>query len=192
MIAKLLAILLCALALVGCGDSTPPAGPSDASTAVVCIGGLGGDQTGTIFEAIEGQCPGVGVYQASPWNGYKADVQEIIDDAAPSKVVLIAHSMGVQRALAIAAFDPRVKAVVAIDGVAYEPTGAPVLTVPTQLPTCKWFSASDATPFVAQRAELIGPRVVRVQVQGAHNDIPHHPAVIAACVQLVQEVSNGP
>jgi hypothetical protein len=90
-----LLITLCftAALLASCKRSTPPPPPKPAAdTLVICVGGLGGDCTAEMADAIRARCDRAFVVSAGSRDAYQVDIRPIMAAYPKQHRVLIVHS----------------------------------------------------------------------------------------------------
>jgi pimeloyl-ACP methyl ester carboxylesterase len=165
-------LLLVALFLPGCATSKP--------TLVVLVGGAGLSQLGDLGENISALCPDADVIETGGWDGFRADLRQIIRAHPSAGLVLVGHSFGC-RTIADAAADlPAVDLAVMIDP-AWDD-----ITLPPTVYSCLWYQRADEG---LERRAVITNGGRPELVSGDHNDICHSPQLIAEVSQAVRNIS---
>lgn len=174
-----LLVALAVLILSNCKRSPDPA-PATNPTAplAVFIGGLDNDQTGSVRAMVADDFPSFQRMVFGPKNGWKSDVAGVVKKAQFSKLVMVAHSFGTDRACRDAAkLGVPIRLLVLLDPVAFD-TGNEEVWVPANVERCLVFRASKQTPFVNQ-ARVHGVFEETI-VEGHHSEICHDPAMLDA------------
>ena len=173
----ILAVRLALLLLVGC---LLPGCAASKPTLVVLVGGAGLSQLGEIGANILAQCPDAAVIETGGWDGFRADLKQVVKDHPCEGLVLIGHSWGCQTIAQAAADISRVNLVVMID-----PAGDDV-TLPPSVVSCLWYQRSDAD---VERMATISNGGSPEIIEGDHNSICHSPRLIAEVSQIVSEMT---
>lgn len=137
-------IFALALALISCGKSDVPANtpaPSD-GVEVVIQGGLGGDCTFRIFEAVQSRFPNARAVTMGQHDAYRVDVSAWLDENPVSgKFVYVAHSWASNEAIDTANRH-HIDVLILLDPVAFIPGGREI--VPPTVTECQVFYADPS------------------------------------------------
>ena len=167
-----LLLTLCFLAGVGSVGGCEAPHP----TLVVVVGGLGLNQLGDLREAVKEQCPDTTVVSAGPWDGFRADIGQIVASNSHKRIILVGHSFGCEAVAKAAEKLPRVDLTIFIDP-AWDD-----FPLPRQSSNYLWFQRSEAD--IEREATIIGASNITT-IQGGHNAIPHSPELIAEVVAAI-------
>jgi hypothetical protein len=169
---RLALLLLMACLLPGCATSKP--------TLVVLVGGAGLSQLGEIGANISARCPDADVIESGGWDGFRANLKQVVRDHPCQALILIGHSFGCQTIAQAAADISRVELVVMIDP-AWDD-----ITLPSSVVSCLWYQRGDAG---VERMAIITNGGRPETISGDHNDICHSPRLIAEVSQIVNNIS---
>lgn len=165
-------LLLLTLLLPACATSKP--------TLVVLVGGAGLSQLGELGANISARCPDADVIETGGWDGFRADLKQVVRDHPCEGLILIGHSFGCQTIARDAAAISAVELVVMIDP-AWDD-----ITLPPSVASCLWFQRAD--PGI-ERTAIIRNGGRPVTISGDHNDICHSSQLIARVAQVAQDIS---
>lgn len=171
-----------------CDRGTPPPKPAPAvDTVVLCVGGLGGDRTGNIANALRGN-PRAIVIQPSGWDAYKVPLGPILTVHPTKHIALIGHSKGAyavcRAATDLQAIGKTVDLLVILDGVS---VGNFSLTIPGNVRTCIVYYAAYPTPFI-WRASIYGTHEEIIVPRTSHNSLPAAPDVIDRITRTIAKL----
>jgi hypothetical protein len=185
-----LATVLCVLAVLfgSCRRSAPAPKPEPAAQIlVICVGGLGSDQTTDLAAAIRLDTRTIVISPAS-WNAYLVDLKPIAMTHPAAHIVLIGHSKAgwaiCKLADELQAMGVTVDLMVILDGVS---VGNFSLTIPSNVRYCVAYYAAIPT-FGIVRAKLNGPHDEVVLPRTTHNQVPDHPDVTANVTSLIAKL----
>jgi pimeloyl-ACP methyl ester carboxylesterase len=150
-------------------------------TLVVLVGGLGVTQLGDIETQLSRQCPNATVVSAGGFNGYQANLNDILAKYPHRNVVLIGHSLGGPAIAQTAEQLPRVDLAVFID------PSWDDFKLPRSVNNVLWFQRSDDD--MERPSQIAGAGAPRT-IPGKHNDIPHSPHLIDRIVAAVNPLST--
>jgi pimeloyl-ACP methyl ester carboxylesterase len=170
---KLLLGVLAFCWMTGCAHPEP--------TLVVFVGGLGYSQLGDIRQAVIRECPDAKVVNAGGWDGYKSNLEEIINAKPHDHIILVGHSLGCPAISEAAAKTPRVDLTVFIDP-AWDD-----FKVSKNVDQVLWYQRSDID--FPREAKIIGAKEPKV-MKGSHNTIPHSPELIAEVVGAIKGIEK--
>ncbi len=174
--------------LLSCKRTPAPAPTPSSDTLVICCGGLGADQTGTLAAAIRLNTR-TAVIQPSTWDAYTVDLRPIVLTHPARHLVLIGHSKGgyavCKAATQLQVDGVAVDLMVIMDGVS---AGWSVsLTIPANVRYCIVFNADTPTLGI-WRATIYGPRDEITIPATTHNALPSHPDVIDRVTRLIAKL----
>ena len=168
-----LVLLLLSLLLPACAEPKP--------TLVLLVGGAGLSQFGDLETTLSATCPEATIIETGGWDGFRANLKQIVRDHPCQGLVLIGHSFGCKTIADAAADFTSVDLVVMIDP-AWDD-----ITIPPTIFSCLWYQRALDGP---ERRATIRNAGRPTIIPGDHNDICHSPQLISEVSRIVRDLSE--